>query len=260
MAIDNNATLKLSTIRFYTAPVGTARPVGIAALKEVPAPWDEVGNTSLENIFNITSEGGDKTTLGSAQNPSLRESIARRIESFELNLLEFKREALKFYYGANAEIAEDGAIEVPDSPVPTEAAFLAVIHDGDKVAGFYAAKGSIFRREDISLADTESLSELPIAVTALNNAGKKSSITVIPIMYQTREATGVAVISGGAVTAVNVTDPGSGYQTAPAVTITGDGTGATATAQIANGEVTAISVESAGTGYTTATVDVAPPA
>ena len=66
-------------------------------------------------------------------------------------------------------------------------------------------------------------------------------------------AAGYAVTSsGGAVTAIVVTNPGSGYVTAPTVTITSatGGTGATATATInSNGRVTGVSVGAGGTGY-----------
>ena len=43
-------------------------------------------------------------------------------------------------------------------------------------------------------------------------------------------ATGTVTVTGGAVTAVVITNPGSGYLTPPTVTIAGDGTGATGTA------------------------------
>ncbi|RVT90710.1 hypothetical protein EOD42_23195 [Rhodovarius crocodyli] len=43
-------------------------------------------------------------------------------------------------------------------------------------------------------------------------------------------ATGIALVQGGAVVAIQITNPGSGYTTNPTVTITGDGSGAAATA------------------------------
>ena len=57
-----------------------------------------------------------------------------------------------------------------------------------------------------------------------------------------------------AVTAVSVTNGGSGYTSAPAVALTGgNGTGATATAEIdASGKVTKVIVTNPGTGYTAA--------
>ena len=56
------------------------------------------------------------------------------------------------------------------------------------------------------------------------------------------------------VTAITVTAGGSGYTTAPTVTITGDGKGAKARAVVSGGAVTSVVIDDPGTGYTTATV------
>lgn len=180
MATNDAATLKVGVARFYTAVVGTARPTTVATLKSPPVGWVEVGNTSLDNILNLTSEGGAVTTLSSLQNKSLRQSVEARVESLGLNLLEWTADSLKLYYGGNAVVAADGAIEVPSEPVPTEKAFLAVLEDGENVGGFYASKSSIFRSDDIAVADTNTLAQLPIKITALNNGGAPSALTVIP--------------------------------------------------------------------------------
>lgn len=180
MTTNDAATLKVGNARFYTGVVGLARPTTVATLKAPPVGWVEVGNTSLENILALTSEGGAVTTLSSLQNKSLRQSVEARVESLGLNLLEWTSNSLKLYYGANSVVATDGAVEVPSEPVPTEKAFLAVLEDGTNVGGFYAAKASIFRSDDIAVADTNTLAQLPIKVTALNNAGAVSALTVIP--------------------------------------------------------------------------------
>ena len=62
-----------------------------------------------------------------------------------------------------------------------------------------------------------------------------------------------AIRRTGAVTGITVVQGGSGFTTAPSVTITGGGgTDAEATATIAGGIVTGITVTNGGTGYTTA--------
>lgn len=180
MTTQDNTTLKVGIARFYTAPVGTARPTTVATLKTPPVAWEEVGNTSLDNILTLTSEGGNVTTLASLQNKSLRQTVEARVESLGINLLEWTTDSLLAYYGGNAVITADGAVEVPSEPVPLEKAFLAVLEDGTNVGGFYAEKSSLFRSDDIAIADTNSLAQLPIKVTALNAAGKTSALTVIP--------------------------------------------------------------------------------
>jgi fibronectin-binding autotransporter adhesin len=60
-------------------------------------------------------------------------------------------------------------------------------------------------------------------------------------------------LRGGYETSVSVTAGGSGYTSAPTVTISGGGgTGATATATVASGAVTAITITNPGSGYTSA--------
>lgn len=58
------------------------------------------------------------------------------------------------------------------------------------------------------------------------------------------------------VTSIGVTDAGTGYTSAPTVTITGDGTGATAEAVIVNGRVQNINIVDRGTDYTRAVVTI----
>ena len=65
--------------------------------------------------------------------------------------------------------------------------------------------------------------------------------------------------STGGIQAINITNPGYGYQLAPKVEILGDGKGATATAIIsANGRLKTIEVTNAGSGYTSALVKITP--
>ena len=58
------------------------------------------------------------------------------------------------------------------------------------------------------------------------------------------------------VSEIQVIDPGTGYTTAPTVTISGDGSNATAEATIVNGRIQKITVTNRGTEYTRATVTI----
>jgi hypothetical protein len=62
-------------------------------------------------------------------------------------------------------------------------------------------------------------------------------------------ATASATVQGGVVTSIEVTNAGSGYVSAPNITIAGLGAGAAAQAEITNGAVSAINVINGGTGY-----------
>src|ERR1039457_2343357 len=75
------------------------------------------------------------------------------------------------------------------------------------------------------------------------------------------QATATAKLSGTFVTSYNLISGGSGYVSAPTVTVSGGGgSGATATAIISGGVVTPINPGSAGSGYSSLpTVTIAPP-
>lgn len=76
---------------------------------------------------------------------------------------------------------------------------------------------------------------------------------VVTHAAEARRATASPQLVNGFVVGLTVTDPGSGYTTAPAVLILGGGgSGATATAQIQNGAVTGFTITDAGIGYTSA--------
>src|SRR6056300_405768 len=55
--------------------------------------------------------------------------------------------------------------------------------------------------------------------------------------------------TAGGIERIEVTAGGTGYTSAPTVTITGDGSGATATATVSGGAVTAVTVNNKGTNY-----------
>lgn len=74
-------------------------------------------------------------------------------------------------------------------------------------------------------------------------------------------ATATAALDDDAVGLITITDGGTGYTYAPAITFTGGGgSGATATAVVTNGVLTGITVTAPGSGYTTAPTIVITPA
>ncbi|MEU6959592.1 hypothetical protein [Streptomyces chrestomyceticus] len=178
MALNDNATLVVGSGNYLTAPVGTAMPDDLL----VPvSPWQNVGHTSLEDVFGITSEGGEATTIGSLQNKSLRTKYSARTETMTFTLQQFDTAALRLYFGANAPILSDGSVGVPADPVPTQSAFLAVFVDGENHFGFYAPKAEIYRADDMAIADTESLAGLPLGVKPMVYGSNVWTYAVTPL-------------------------------------------------------------------------------
>jgi hypothetical protein len=80
------------------------------------------------------------------------------------------------------------------------------------------------------------------------------------LMIQTAQARTVSLEevpqSFSGISSISITNPGTGYTTAPTVTITGDGVGATAEAIIVNGALQTINITSRGIDYTRAVVTI----
>lgn len=178
MALNDNATLVIGSGNYLTAPTGTDIPADLL----VPvAPWEAVGHTSLEDIFSITSEGGEATVIGSLQNKSLRTKYSARTETMTFTLQQFDVKGLKLYYGSNAPTLADGSVGVPADPTPTTAAFLAVFVDGENHFAFYAPKAEIYRADDVSFGDTESLAGLPLGVKPMAYGANSWTYAITPL-------------------------------------------------------------------------------
>ncbi|NUV86593.1 hypothetical protein G6W61_10275 [Streptomyces sp. KAI-26] len=178
MAINDAATLVVGSGNYLTAPTGTAMP---ADLLTPLSPWQNVGHTSLEDVFGITSEGGEATTIGSLQNKSLRTKYSARTETMTFTLQQWDTAALKLYFGANAPILPDGSVGVPTNPEPTQAAFLAVFVDGDNHFAFYAPRAEIYRADDMAISDTESLAGLPLGVKPMALGANEWTYAITPL-------------------------------------------------------------------------------
>ncbi|UFD97953.1 major tail protein [Streptomyces phage Pablito] len=178
MALNDNATLVIGSGNYLTAPTGTDIP---ADLLTPLSPWEAVGHTSLEDIFSITSEGGEATVIGSLQNKSLRTKYSARTETMTFTLQQFDVAALKLYYGSNAPILPDGSVGVPADPIPTTCGFLAVFVDGENHFAFYAPKAEIYRADDVSFGDTESLAGLPLGVKPMTYGANSWTYSITPL-------------------------------------------------------------------------------
>ncbi|QYW07863.1 major tail protein [Streptomyces phage RedBear] len=178
MALNDAATLVVGSGNYLTAPTGTAIPADLLA---PISPWEAVGHTSLEEIFSISSEGGEATVLGTLQNKNLRTKYSARTETMAFTLQQFDVDGLKLYYGANAPVLPDGTVGVPTDPQPTVCAFLAVFVDGDNHFAFYAPKAEIYRADDMSLSDTESLAGLPLGVKPMTHGNNTWTYAITPL-------------------------------------------------------------------------------
>lgn len=180
MPLIDKATFIPGGGNYYTAAVGTAFPANLLAPGE---DWTNLGHTSLEDILGFSSEGGDKSVLGSLQAKALRTKYSPRTDSLAVNLLQFDVNSLRLYFGSNlVDVNSDGKLYgVPQNPAPTEKAVLAVFEDGGEAFGVYMPRAEIFRGEDLEISDAENLAQLPLSITPLVHGENKWAFAVTPL-------------------------------------------------------------------------------
>lgn len=182
MALNDAATLVIGSGNYFYAPTDTPQPTDITIAPTTP--WDNMGHTSLSNILSFSSDGGEKSVLGTLQNNSLRTVYSKRTEAIALNLQQFDKASLKYFLGSNAvELSSGQWLGNPTNPVPTEGAFMGIYLDGVKAFGLYMPKCTIFRGDDFKLDDTENLASLPLSITPLQSGSNTWTYALTPLDY-----------------------------------------------------------------------------
>lgn len=186
MALVDNATLIPNAGNYYIFRT----PITVDTLPEeftesaiTTAGGENIGHTDIDSVIEFASEGGEITVLGTLQNPNLRTRVAPRSESFTVNVQQFTTEALKLYYGDNAEDLDGGRfLGVPTAPTATEGSFLAVYNDSQSGSfAIFAPRASFLRGEDPEIDDTENFASLPLQITPLVVSGNSYAYAVTPL-------------------------------------------------------------------------------
>lgn len=182
MALNDDAVLVIGAGNYFTAPTDTALPVDLLA---PTVAWENIGHTSLEDIFGITSEGGEASTIGTLQNKALRTKYSARTDTISIILQQFDEAGLALYFGSNlvadAGGVDSGFVGVPLTPSPTTCAFLAVYVDGDNVFAIYAPKAEIFKSDDVDAGDDETPASLPLGVKPLQSGTNEWAFAITPL-------------------------------------------------------------------------------
>lgn len=145
-----------------------------ASAGTIPAGWDEFGHTDLDTILAFQSEGGDTSTKGSWQNPSLRTVItSASVDSIVVNAEQvLDDQILSFYHGGGDYSTTTGEFGWPDAPAAQEKAFMLVMLDGADPLGLAVPKASLLRNDVPTFASDDFL-KLPIKITILQQTGMK---------------------------------------------------------------------------------------
>lgn len=148
----------------------------------VPTGFTELGHTDLDSILTFAQDGGDTTTKGSWQNPSLRTVITdAAIDSFTLNAEQvLDTDILSLYYGGGDD-ATPGEFALPDAPAAAERSVVVVFLDGTTPTAFSVPKASILRG-DVAAFAPDDFTKLPLKFTVLQQSGLKRAYWISPAL------------------------------------------------------------------------------
>lgn len=168
MALNNNAFVLPGTGTAYTAPVGTATPT---VLTPPGSPFTEIahiGNNEGDGLPTWTTDGGDTENKGSWQRKAIKTYTEPMTETIEFEFSQIDELTLRYYTGASGGNTP-GQFQVFGGDVGSgvETAFLITFSDGAVTVGFYAARVSISRNDDIEL-DPEEAARLPVKASLLD--------------------------------------------------------------------------------------------
>ncbi|WP_165218178.1 hypothetical protein [Schaalia sp. ZJ1691] len=187
MALNDKATLVVNVMNFYTAEAGKKPPTVQAYTQnkeQALTGWTNIGHTSLDSPFKITTEGGDVSVQGSLQNHALRTSTTDKTYALELELNQFDKDTLKRYLGANA-VEKDGFVYAKTRPASSRVALLGIAEDENGLFGIHGGSVDISANGDIDVSSIEDLASLPIKFTFLEDADGKSlglmPVTAAPV-------------------------------------------------------------------------------
>ena len=249
----------------YCTRVGEVKTVG-PVFSIVPVQWegeisatggsplDQKAKWSIENV--VTLEETDVDGFGYALTNTIGEPVkglTREVWDWKLNLsqnfLSFNSYALEQY----AHAVNSDNFGPPGNVWPPGTARLQgglkIEPTDDNALGYFKVSANVLFRSPINTLPIRSGGWRYRNEGNYERTGTKVTCAASPTG---NTAAGYAITSsGGAVTAIAVTNPGSGYASAPAVTITSDtgGTGATATATLVGDRVSGVSVGAGGSSY-----------
>lgn len=158
-----------------------------------------------------------------------------------------------------------GYTSAPTVTIPGRLTATATINGLNQVATINATPGSGFNYAVAPIATISAPNQVggiqATATAIINGAGVVTGINITnpgsgytsapTVTFPARAISGTPTIGVGLITSIPVANGGSGYTSSPSISITGgNGTGATATANLTLGVVTSITVNNPGTGYT----------
>lgn len=141
----------------------------VATVGGLTSAWSHLGHTDDDDDFNADEDGGDSSTRGTRQNPSLRETVEATTEYIEMNLVQLDRYSLNLYHGGGTY--GSGYFDAPDSAGIVEYATLIIYADQGRRVAEYHPRTSV-RRNGPAARERDGFLKFPIRLTPLKQAGQ----------------------------------------------------------------------------------------
>jgi hypothetical protein len=170
MALSDSKVVIAGVGHFYTKVAGSVYPTTPTNPTGADG-WVELGHTSADNPLTVKRSGGDVTTNGTWQNPSLRTSVAPVSYSVEFTGLQVDTTTLTFYYGGGSGDPSTTGFIVPTNPAPQNTALFVRIIDATNSnveRYWHFPTTSVIGSDDNSFA-TDDFAGYPLSFTVLND-------------------------------------------------------------------------------------------
>lgn len=157
-----------ATGMFYHAPAGTALPTSLAT---APAsPWVEIGDVSDAGItlaFNKST-----TNLKNWANVVKRVIMTDHSETIQSPIMDTVEEAFKAVFGEDNVVVTSGktTVNLSDSDLPPEEAFLWIMKDGDDMLAIGCTNGQVTAVDNVSFTPGGAINWTP-TITATGTNG-----------------------------------------------------------------------------------------
>lgn len=184
-------------VRYYIAPVGTARAVDPL---NPTAVWVDIGASNPEELLNTETDGGDVSTIAVAQNRNLRSYYTEVIEKFNVSLAQWNRDTYRLFYGVNSVTLSNGDLAAASLPVPYTAAVMIVLIEGARSVTFYMPKAELFRADGVTISDATSAAILPVTIKALRAGSNTWAVSISPVTVAYIAPTGATAGAPGSFT------------------------------------------------------------
>lgn len=147
--------------------------------------WTWLGDTSSENMMEMSTDGGDSTVKRTWDRLNVRETKAAKTTTLTLNSVNISNDTLQVAFPGVTYDADLQMWSLPDDGT-AERAVLIVIVDGLRVSGYYFPRVNL--SGDFPTVATEDFSEIKISGTILAPASGKRSRNIL----RARAVTGVS--------------------------------------------------------------------